>query len=76
MPLRKSAELLLAAADELDDFSSPFNDEWLTKHEVTFDQCMSLSQQLAIGARIMAHGIENPTSEQGIAMLLTMVRHL
>ena len=49
-------------------------DEFLTKHEVTFDQCMSLSQQLAIAARIMAHGIENPRSEEGIAMLMTMAR--
>jgi hypothetical protein len=76
MPLRKSAELLLAAADELDNYNSPFNDAWLTEHEVTFDQCMALSQQLAIGARMLAHGIEHPTSEQGIAMLLTMARQL
>lgn len=76
MPLRKSAELLLAAADELDNYTSPFCDEFLTKHEVTFDQCMSLSQQLAIGARILARGIESPTSDEGIAMLNTMARHL
>jgi hypothetical protein len=74
--MRRSAELLLAAADALDDHTSPFCDEFLTKHEVTFDQCMSLSEQLAIGARIMAHGVENPRSQQGQAMLETMVRHL
>jgi hypothetical protein len=74
--MRRSAELLILAADALDDHTSPFCDEFLTKHEVTFDQCMSLSEQLAIGARIMAHGVENPRSQQGQAMLETMVRHL
>jgi hypothetical protein len=76
MPLRKSAELLLAAAESLDNYNSPFCDEFLTKHEVTFDQCMALSQQLAIGARIMARGVESPTSDAGIAMLTEMARHL
>jgi hypothetical protein len=68
----RSAELLLAAAEALEDNSDPFTGAFLGEHEVTFDECMSLAQQLAIGARIMAHGIEHPRSEQGTAMLLTM----
>lgn len=72
----KSAELLRAAAESLDDHTSPFCDEFLTWHEVTLDQCMSLAEQLAIGARIVAYAIENPRSEEGMAMLQTMARDL
>jgi hypothetical protein len=72
--MRHSAELLLAAAEALENHSDPLSEWFLTKYEVTLDQAMSLSEQLAIGARIMAHGIEHPRSEQGIAMLHTMAR--
>jgi hypothetical protein len=73
---RHSAELLLAAAEALDDGQIPLCNPFLAEHDVTLDQCMSLAQQLAIGARIMARGIENPRSEEGIAMLMTMARDL
>lgn len=63
-----SAELLLAAAEALDDHTDPFCDKFLSDNEVTFDQVMALSQQLAIGARIMARGIKDPKSPQGMAM--------
>jgi hypothetical protein len=76
MSFRKSAELLLLAAEALDEHIDPFHEKFLTENEVTFDQCMSLSEQLAIGARMLAYGIEHPTSEQGRAMLLTMARQL
>jgi hypothetical protein len=67
-----SAELLREAADALDEGTDPFSTGWLSEHEVTFDQCMNLAKQLAIGARIIARGIERPRSPQGVAMLLTM----
>jgi hypothetical protein len=71
-----SAELLRAAADCLDLHMTPLQDPFLSEHEVTFDQCMSLAEQLAIGARIVAAGIDKPKSPQGIAMLLTMAESL
>lgn len=72
--MRNSAALLLAAADALDDMQIPLCNPFLAEHEVTLDQCMSLAQQLALGARIVAHGIEHPTSEQGIALMHTLAR--
>lgn len=68
----KSAELLREAAEALDRGDNPFSTSWLSEHEVTFDQCMSLAQQLAIGARIVAAGLEKPRSAQGMAMLMTL----
>jgi predicted nucleotide-binding protein (sugar kinase/HSP70/actin superfamily) len=67
-----SAELLRKAADALDDGQVPLVNPFLSDHEVTLDQCMSLAQQLAIGARIVAKAIESPRSPQGIAMLMTI----
>lgn len=37
---------------------------------------MSLAEQLAIGARIVAEAIGNPRSIEGRAMLMTMARSL
>jgi len=71
-----TADLLRAAADALDDGQIPLTDPFLSEHEVTLDQCMSLAEQLAIGARIVAAGIESPRSPQGIAMLMTMAAGL
>jgi hypothetical protein len=65
-----SARLLRLAADALDDQRDPFSESFLSKHEVTFDQCVSLAEQLATGARIMAAGIEDPRSLAGQAMLM------
>lgn len=72
----KSAALLRAAADALEDGRDPLINPFLSENEVTLDQCFSLAEQLAIGARIVAAGIENPRSEQGVAMLLTMAASL
>jgi hypothetical protein len=71
-----SAELLRAAADALDGGTDPFSTGWLSEHDVSLDQCLNLAKQLAIGARIVAAGIEKPRSEQGLAMLLTMADSL
>jgi hypothetical protein len=70
----KTAALLRAAADALDAGEDPFSTAFLTANDVTFDQCMNLAQQLAIGARIVARGITQPTSVEGQAMLSTMAR--
>ncbi len=71
-----SASLLRAAADALDAGQIPLMDPFLGEHDVTLDQCMSLAEQLAIGARIIAAAIENPKSPQGIAMVLTLAESL
>jgi hypothetical protein len=71
-----TAALLREAAVALDEGTDPFSTNWLSEHDVTFDQCMSLAQQLAIGARIVAAGIDKPRSAQGIAMFATMAEAL
>ena len=71
-----SADLLRAAADALDDGRDPLTNPFLADNDVTLDQCYSLAEQLAIGARIVAEGIEKPRSLAGQAMLMSMVRSL
>lgn len=71
-----SASLLRAAADALDDGQIPLMNPFLSEHDVTLDQCMSLAEQLAIGARMVAAAIEKPTSPQGVAMMLTLAESL
>ena len=67
-----SAELLRLAAKALDDGEDPLSPYFLGQHDVTFDQCISLAGSLAIGARIVATGIEEPRSAQGVAWALTI----
>ena len=74
--MASSAELLRRAAAALDDGQIPLANPFLSDNDVTLDQCFSLAQQLAIGARIVAAGIENPRSAQGIAMVMTMAESL
>jgi len=69
-----SSELLRRAAEALDEGTDPFSQGFLAEHDVTFDQCMALSKQLAIGARMMARAIEKPKSEEGMAMFMTIAR--
>lgn len=58
----RSRELLLAAADTFDDGQSPFHTEWLVDHRVTGDECMALSEQIAMGARLLIHVMKNATT--------------
>jgi hypothetical protein len=67
-----SAELLIAAAEALEDGRDPLTSAFLADNDVTSDQCLALAEGLAVGARIMAAGIRNPRSQQGVAMLMTM----
>lgn len=70
--MSRRADLLTAAAEALDDGRDPFSSEFLGKHEITRDECFSLAEQLAIGARIVARGLDHPRSEQGIAVFQTL----
>ena len=71
-----TAQMLRLAADALDDGRDPLTNPFLADNDVTLDQCYALAEQLAIGARIVAAGIENPRSPQGMAMLMTMAASL
>lgn len=47
----RSQTLLLAAAEALDDGRDPLSHAFLVEHEVTFDECGTLGDQLGLAAR-------------------------
>lgn len=61
-----TAELLRLAAT-LEKGENPFATPFLTEHQVTLGQVCTLAEQVAIGARIVAAGIEGPRSLAGQA---------
>lgn len=58
--MSRATELLKAAAVALEDGNDPFHTNWLADNDVTFNECMDLSESLAIGARLLAWVIEHP----------------
>lgn len=71
-----SASLLRAAADALEEGRSPLDAPFLGDNSVPLEQAYSLADLLAIGARVVADGIEHPTGLAGQAMLLEMARRV
>lgn len=49
---QRVVELMNAAADALDDGRDPFQEAFLTNHNVTLDEVYILSEALALGARL------------------------
>lgn len=74
--MNRRTELLNKAAEALENGENPLAEGFLADHEVTFDECMNLAQQLAIGARLVAYGMEHPREPEGQAVLLSMARNL
>lgn len=74
--MTRRTELLMAAADALESGDDPFSGAFLGEHEVTSDECINLAQQLAIGARVVARGLDSPRSPEGTATLMTMAASL
>jgi hypothetical protein len=72
--MASSAELLRRAADALDNGQIPLMNPFLSDNDVTLDQCFSLAEHLALGARIVAAGIRDPRSPQGLVLMLEMAR--
>lgn len=68
--------LLMAAATALDAGEDALAMPFLTEHEVTLDEAYSLAEQLAIGARLVAYGLDHPRSPEGTTVLMTMARNL
>jgi cysteine synthase len=58
----RSTELLQAAARTLEDGCNPFETSWLVEHEVTIDEVYDLSDQLALGARMLLAARKGLTS--------------
>ena len=45
-------ELLQLAAEKYDDHSDPFNTSFLVENDVTLDECMEMSEQVATAIRV------------------------
>jgi hypothetical protein len=72
----RRTKLLQAAAEALEQGEMPLSEHFLCEHEVTAAEAMSLSQQLAIGARVVAYGLDHPQSHEGIAVMTRLVESL
>jgi hypothetical protein len=70
------SQLLRAAAEALDDQRDPLTEPFLTDNGVTYDQMLGLAEQLSIGARIVAYGLDHPQSAAGSVLFEAMVRSL
>lgn len=71
-----TAALLRKAAEMLDKGVSPLETKFLSENDMSLEQYKSLAEQLAIGARIVAAGIEYPRSVYGQAMVMAMAEEL
>ena len=45
-------QLLDQAAQALEDGTDPFNASWLAENDVTFDECMTLGETMALAIRV------------------------
>lgn len=70
--MASTAGLLRKASEALERAEDPFSGEFLRDNDVTFDQCMTLSQMMALGARVVAKALEQPRSEAGLAVFSEM----
>jgi hypothetical protein len=48
----RGIRLLTAAADEFERGADPFRTDWLVEHDVTYDECLTLSEQIAAAIRV------------------------
>lgn len=58
-------EILTAAADAMEDGMDPFDTAFLADNHVTLDECMTMAELLALGARLVAFGLEHPDVARG-----------
>lgn len=58
--MSRHVDLLRAAADALVEGVDPLGGAFLGEHGVTLDEACDLADLLAVGARLVAHAIENP----------------
>ena len=49
----RSSELLKLAVEALDDGRDPFSDAFLVENDVSANECFTLSEQLALGGRLL-----------------------
>jgi hypothetical protein len=67
-----TASLLRKAAEALDDGRDPLHESFLSDNQVTLDEAYTLAEMLALGARIVATGLEKPSSAPGMVLMAQM----
>lgn len=70
----RSADLLKAAVEALEDGRDPLTNSFLTDNEVTLDECYDLADNLALGARIVMTGLTDAASQERQVLMLTMAQ--
>ncbi len=63
--MSRSFDLLYRAANALEDGIDPFESSWLSENEVTLDEAYDLSDQLALGARMLIASRKDMSSRPG-----------
>lgn len=58
-------DLLNHAADAMENGQDPFDHGFLGEHAVTLDECFTMAELIALGARLVAFGLENPKVARG-----------
>jgi len=74
--MASTTELLRLTANGLDRGETPLNETFLSEHQVTLDQAMTLAEQLAIGARIVAYAMDHPQSAAGLVYFEAVMRSI
>jgi hypothetical protein len=65
--MSRMGDLLNKAADYLDEEQcSPFCDAFLTANHVTFDECMTMANLMAAGARLLGWALNNPKDASAV----------
>ena len=67
-------DLLAAAAQRFDDGGSPFEHDWLSRHNVTLEECYVLSEQIALAIKVyqvvVTKGLKGHYADREIAGLI------
>jgi hypothetical protein len=72
--MSRSSNLLLVAADALDQGRDPFADSFLVEHAITLNECYELAERLATGARMMTVVVD-PAVEDEEGELFVRLAH-
>lgn len=58
-------EILTAAADAMEDGMDPFDTAFLADNRVSLEECFTMADLLALGARLVAFGLQHPDVARG-----------
>lgn len=72
--MSRSTDLLRKAAKALDDGQDPLMNPFLSENDVPLDECFDLAERLALGARLVAQAFEEPSSPEGMAVMLMIAK--